>query len=91
MTYEQLGELAKQVVIKVMQEGEITHPENDFMERDVLDHHCHLGEHVENVSKIILTATKNEDSKFIYEITHIMARAVIILAKLEQNQENPQN
>ena len=36
--YEKLGELAKQIVIATMQEGEQTHPGNEWQTADHIDH-----------------------------------------------------
>lgn len=78
MTYSELGELAKQAVIKVMQEGEKKHPKNDFMKRRISEHNDHAVKHIQiyNCSDL----TKSEE---IYEITHAMTRLAIILAKLD--------
>ena len=73
MTYEQLADLAAKTIIKVMQEGEAKHPENDYMEREIKEHHRRAFHHI----------MKSRLSKDKDELEHALTRIAIILAKLE--------
>lgn len=89
--YDQLGELAKQIVIRVMQEGEPTHPVNDFMNRQLQDHANHAKTHLETAWKDIVYVingglTKDELK---VELEHTLARVTIMLAKLEEGKCTP--
>jgi hypothetical protein len=80
--YEALGELAKQAVIRTMQEGETSHPANDFMDRPLYDHFDHAYDHMESVRMDIICLSKpTEENR--NELEHALARIAIILAKME--------
>jgi hypothetical protein len=73
MTYEKLGEIAKQVIIKVMREGEKSYPDNDFLERSTWHHYEHAKAHFYNYQL--------SDYKDMEEIEHALTRIAIILVK----------
>ena len=45
--YEALGELAKQIVIRTMQEGEKTHPDGDWRDKTAAHHAGHAYAHID--------------------------------------------
>lgn len=70
--YEQLGNLAKEIVIKVMEEGRPSYPKDDFLFRPLKEHYDHEREHTRNF------ATNFDPS----ELEHALVRNVIMLAKI---------
>jgi hypothetical protein len=82
--YDHLGDLAKQAVIRVMQEGEAKYPANDFMDRRLQDHASHAKTHLDTAWKDIVYVTRggltSEELK--NELEHTLARVVIMLAKM---------
>jgi hypothetical protein len=84
--YDHLGELAKQVVLRTMQEGEATHPANDFMERPMEEHCEHGHEHIWNA--YVDMCTCNNKTQIKDELEHALARVVILLAKLQMEVAN---
>jgi hypothetical protein len=73
--YDQLGELAKQVVIRTMQEGEVTHPANDFMDKMLTEHCDHALDHLYEWEKEFCQNPKNE-------LEHALTRVAIMLVKM---------
>ncbi len=76
-TYEQLGELAKQTVIRVMQEGEAAHPANDWQDKPAGEHFRHADKHM----FMYLQGDASED-----HIAHALTRLAMI-KYLEANHE----
>jgi len=86
MTYEQLGDLAKCIIIQTMQEGEKAHPANDFMERTLLHHYAHAKDHLDNVeydiAEEILSGSSGLKEEVKGELEHALVRIAILLAKI---------
>jgi hypothetical protein len=80
--YDQLGELAKQVVIRTMQEGEATHPANDFMDRHIEEHIKHARKHIGMAWGNIVYSISGINARD--ELEHVLARVTILLAKMEE-------
>jgi negative regulator of replication initiation len=88
--YDHLGDLAKRVVLRVMQEGEATHPANDYMKRRLQDHASHAKTHLETAWKDIVYVTRGglTHDELKDELEHALARVVILLAKLQMEVAN---
>jgi hypothetical protein len=70
--YERLGELAKQTVIRTMQEGEQTHPGQEWLKIPTSEHYIHAQHHMTDW----YYKDTSED-----HIGHAITRLVMILSK----------
>lgn len=76
MTYDKLSALAADTVRKVMREGELTYPANDFMDRPISEHYDHASDHILSYAEEFCTNPREE-------LEHALTRIVIILAKMK--------
>ena len=81
MTYDKLADLAAKTIIKVMQEGEVKHPENDYMDRPLTEHAKHAALHAQNAWSGMVFGFTGYDLKD--ELEHALTRLAIVLAKME--------
>ena len=78
MDYNKLGNLASEVITKVMKDGEEKYPDNDFMKRPLSEHYDHAIEH-------LLSFMKGYDTE---DLEHALTRLTIILAKARKEWEH---
>lgn len=70
--YKKLAQLAYDTVLETMQEGEKTHPNNDWQDVSILDHLGHANEHLFNYQH-------NENiSGATIDLEHALTRLTII-------------
>lgn len=72
--YERLGELAKQIVIRTMQEGEQTHPGNEWQTASIQHHTVRMEAHaIKACNHRVKFEPENED-----DIAHCLTRCAMI-------------
>ena len=75
MNYKELGDLASEVITKVMRDGENKYPNNDFMKRSLTDHYDHAVDHIISFRK----------GCGLDDLEHAITRLVIIRAKINKD------
>jgi hypothetical protein len=76
--YKQLGDLAKEIVIKVMEENRPSYPKDDFLFRPLKEHYDHCRDHIRNYGT-------NYDPE---ELEHAITRIAIMLAKIRADNDD---